>query len=67
MRYRGNNFLLQSGQDCFYDPEGDLQEREEKYCPICGSENPEAFYTSLETEECMGCSDCVNVLEWGEY
>lgn len=38
-----------------------------KYCPVCGSENPEEFYSSLQSDECIGCSECVDVLEWEEY
>lgn len=60
MRYRGNNYL-------FYGGEEDYREEEEKYCPVCGSTDPEEFYISLQTEECMGCSDCVNALEWREF
>ena len=40
---------------------------ESKFCAVCGTENPEEFYVSIQTDECVGCSDCVNVVSWAEY
>lgn len=42
-------------------------EDDTKVCPVCGTENPEDFYVSLQTDECIGCSDCVNICGWKEY
>lgn len=33
---------------------------ESKYCPVCGTEKPEKFYVSIQTDECIGCSDCID-------
>lgn len=41
--------------------------KDSKYCDICGTENPELFYVSIQTDECIGCSDCVNVIPWIDY
>lgn len=38
-----------------------------KICPVCGTENPEEFFTSIQTDECVGCSDCINKYEWIDY
>lgn len=40
---------------------------ESKYCAVCGTENPEEFYVSIQTDECIGCSDCVNIIPWIDY
>lgn len=43
-------------------PEGD-----DVYCPVCGEENPEYFYTA--DGEVIGCSECVRLedpWEWTE-
>ncbi len=42
-------------------------EDESKFCAVCGTENPEEFYVSIQTDECVGCSDCVNVVSWIDY
>ena len=42
-------------------------ENEEKYCPVCGTENPENFYVSIQTDECVGCSDCINQIYAIDY
>ena len=42
-------------------------ENESKFCSVCGTENPEEFYVSIQTDECIGCSDCVNVIPWIDY
>lgn len=42
------------------------EEDENKYCSVCGAENPEEFYVSIMSDECIGCSDCVDILEWIE-
>lgn len=39
----------------------------EKYCPLCGTENPETFYISIQTDECVGCSDCINEIMGIDY
>ena len=49
------------------DQERTGEDEESKYCSVCGTENPEEFYVSIQTDECVGCSDCVNVNQWIEY
>ena len=44
-----------------------LEEEEDKVCPMCASENPAEFYVSIQTDECVGCSECVNKIEWIDY
>lgn len=39
----------------------------DKYCPVCDSENPEVFYINLQTDECVGCSECINTSDWQEF
>ena len=28
-------------------------------CPVCGAEDPEKFYYARETDEVLGCSECI--------
>ena len=44
-----------------------LDDTEHKICPMCASENPAEFYVSIQTDECVGCSECVNTVEWIDY
>lgn len=40
---------------------------EAKYCAVCGTEDPEEFFVSIQTDECVGCSECVNKYAWIDY
>ena len=51
----------------FSSRENEYSEEESKFCAVCGTENPEEFYVSIQTDECVGCSDCVNVVSWIDY
>ena len=42
-------------------------ERETIYCPVCGAEDPEEFYTDSFGIEVIGCECCmkrVNAYDW---
>ena len=47
--------------------ERDREEEEHKICPVCASVNPAEFYISIQTDECVGCSECVDKIEWIDY
>lgn len=36
-------------------------ERDIKYCPVCGAYEPDYFYMN-DGEECVGCYECVHVV-----
>ena len=45
----------------------DDYEEETKECPSCGRVDPECFYLSSLTGDCIGCSGCVSQLEWEDF
>lgn len=36
-----------------------------KYCPECGAEDPEYFYTSHG--ETIGCDECISRVDWNDW
>lgn len=61
MIYKNNDLYGEAAMQRASEPD------ETKYCAICGTENPEEFFVSIQTDECVGCSECVNKYTWIDY
>lgn len=61
MIYKNNDLYGEAAMHREAEPD------ETKYCAICGTENPEEFFVSIQTDECVGCSECVNKYAWIDY
>lgn len=41
------------------------QKEEVKYCPECGAEDPEWFYTG--SSGTIGCEKCISQVDWQDW